>query len=204
MLQYSQGERWNGGNAVYKDEKYGFYFVHDFNQFEPLSAQIGLVQYKYRKRVDHFYEMIREPTLFIRYVRSFNHDSRDKTKEIEFIENYHDEINRYLKSFNPKNQIIYIANDTIISDKVKLFSVECDHGNHAARFPIEDNSDLKEMFDHFSIPNQKANLKWYKRRRCERFLLRHLNQISTIIKFCQSKTYIHDRQFDEFYIDVRP
>lgn len=85
---------------VYFNSKVNIHFYHDFNAIDPLESQIPIQQKKYGRRIKRLYDDIRQPTLFIRYC---------KTSEDEaFINNNKEEILKFLQSYNPENQILYI------------------------------------------------------------------------------------------------
>ena len=85
---------------VYFNSKINVHFYHDFNAIDSLESQISVQQKKYDRRIKRLYEDIRQPTLFIRYC---------KTPEDEaYINNHTEEILKFLQSYNPENQILYI------------------------------------------------------------------------------------------------
>ncbi len=58
--------------GIYRNKRYGFgvSFYHDFSAFIPLKEQLDAVTQKYNRRIHRFYDAIREPTLFIRYINN--------------------------------------------------------------------------------------------------------------------------------------
>lgn len=85
---------------VYFNSKVNIHFYHDFNAIDPLESQIPIQQKKYDRRIKRLYDDIRQPTLFIRYC---------KTSEDEaYINKNKEEILKFLQSYNPENQILYI------------------------------------------------------------------------------------------------
>ena len=81
LLSQSQNEHKN-----YKNIKYGFYFFHDFDKYIPLSSQLDVVKKKYNRRIERFYNAIKEPTLFIRYISDEKKTSDGKSEELAWIE----------------------------------------------------------------------------------------------------------------------
>lgn len=88
----------------YFDEKYRMWFFHDFDQYHSLKSQLPSVKAKYLRRIYRFYEDIKEPTLFVRYI------SDETEEELEYIKKNHTKIKDLLKSFNQENDVLYIAN----------------------------------------------------------------------------------------------
>lgn len=85
---------------VYYNEKINAHFYHDFNGYDPLESQIPEQQKKYDRRIKRFYDDIQQPTLFVRYCKT----PEDET----YIRKNKEKILKYLQSFNPENQILYI------------------------------------------------------------------------------------------------
>ena len=85
---------------VYYNEKINAHFYHDFNGYDPLESQITEQQKKYDRRIKRFYDDIQQPTLFVRYCKT----PEDET----YIRKNKEKILKYLQSFNPENQILYI------------------------------------------------------------------------------------------------
>lgn len=115
---------------VYENRDLDVVFVHDFTKYKPLSYQMEAVQEKYGRRVERFYNSIRRPTLFLRYI-----ESRD---QFEYITGHRDEIIRRLKSYNQYNQIVFIANDYAVIEECKelveaLYIVKPDENDTVAR-----------------------------------------------------------------------
>ena len=179
----------------YKNE-YDIQFFHDFNARDALAEQLPAVQEKYARRIARFYEMIAEPTLFIRYIDSAIRDESGRSCELVYIEQHAEAIKAFLKSFNPGNDIIYIANAEEKSESVKLFSVEKDPGDIVTWVPREKNAELKALLESFTVPGQEANnLKGkeaaeYRRRR---------ELTGTAVKLASRlglrKTYVHDKRY---------
>lgn len=61
----------------YFDEKYRMWFFHDFDQYHSLKAQLPDVKAKYLRRIDRFYEDIKQPTLFVRYISDETEEELD-------------------------------------------------------------------------------------------------------------------------------
>ena len=148
----------------YRNEKYGVSFFHDFDEFTSLAEQLPAVVEKYERRINRFYEMIKEPTLFIRYISSQGLDENGKSKELDFIENNLDRINGLFKSFNPDNDIIYIANDGVISDKIHIYNVPAGEGDVVCRWPTDHNAELEYLLVGFEYDKRLENAAVFQRK----------------------------------------
>lgn len=123
-------------HSIYRNKE-GISFYHDFNEYQPLSEQIENVKRKYERRIARFYQDICEPTLFIRYISGENGMS-----EVNEIEKNIQNILCLLKSYNPNNEILFIANAELHSDVIDIFYVEKDKDDVVARRPFEKNREL--------------------------------------------------------------
>lgn len=83
----------------FRDKKYNFLCNHDIK--ENFDKEYDAIYDKYIKRAKRFIESIKNPTCFFRAVRS--------EKEIEYIINHADYIERILKRYNSNNAIVYIV-----------------------------------------------------------------------------------------------
>ena len=90
--------------AHYYNKKTDIHFFHDFNPSIPLKKQIVTVQEKYKRRIDRFYKDIQEPTLFVRYCSN--------EVDEEYVKKNGSKILRFLRSYNPKNQILYVMHSS--------------------------------------------------------------------------------------------
>ena len=86
--------------SYYWNSQTDIHFFHDFNSTASLSNQISSVQIKYQRRIDRFYKDIKEPTLFVRYCN-------DELEE-DYIRTHGLDILQLLRSYNSRNQILYI------------------------------------------------------------------------------------------------
>ncbi|MCT2879333.1 hypothetical protein EFR42_08575 [Lactobacillus delbrueckii] len=62
-----------------------------------------------------------------------------------------------MKSYNPDNQIIFIGDLNIRSDKIKIYNVEVDKGDIVSRSPIYNNVELYPIMKKYRIENQDYN-----------------------------------------------
>lgn len=148
--------------ATYKNLKYNLYFFHDFSKYYSLKKQLKKVEAKYSRRINRFYKEISKPTLFIRYISDLKKDEKGKFIELEWIENNIEYIKNVLKKFNPKNEIIFVANDCIKSDKIKIYNVQPDENDLVARLFFEKNEELKKLFESFEFDKKDHNLEMFR------------------------------------------
>jgi len=111
--------------AYYRNVALNIDFYHDFSMYKSIDKQFEAFKTKYERRISRFYKDICEPTLFLRYVTSY---------DVEYIESNHEKIEALLKSFNPQNKLIYIQNkgESAIT-KGQAYVVEKDEGDSVAR-----------------------------------------------------------------------
>ena len=146
--------------AWYKNDKYNIWFYHDFDRYKSLEKQIGRVQEKYLRRIKRFYLTISQPTLFIRYIDT--ESDTNGQSELEYIEENLERIMALIKSFNAENDILFIANEGVYSQKIKIYNVKKDEGDTVARNPVSDSPLLSELFESFDSPDKQANIERYK------------------------------------------
>lgn len=116
-------------------------FIHDFNEN---CDNTVLIQDKYQRRIQRFYQDIKSETLFVRYIINQG--------EYKYILKKHDKISKLLKSFNSNNDIIYIVNDDIkinyffnFLKSIKVYSVEKDLNESVAKKFLDKNIKLKKI-----------------------------------------------------------
>lgn len=179
---------------IYRNTKYDFDFYHDFNPYSELRQQLPDVQAKYSRRIQRFYESIRRPTLFIRYI-SDESKIEGKPKELIWIEDNYDYIITLLKSFNSDNDILFIANEGVTSDKIKIYNVKKDKNDTVARQPFSKNTFLFEKFNSIDFPNKERNIKRYKKKYGTIGKMRkRLNALIIMVKKRFIKEYTHEKQ----------
>ncbi len=177
-------------------DRYDVQFFHDFNMWEPLADQLPAVQDKYERRIRHFYQVTAEPTLFFRYMDDRILDADGTIHELRYIEDNYDHVMAVLKALNPENELILIANESVKSEKLKIYSVEKDKGDVVARVPREKNKELGALLDSLTIENQEANrLKGAAAaRRRKKIELRHKAE-KAAAKLGLKKPYRHDKTY---------
>lgn len=114
------------------DIKYGYSFFHDVNS--DLSSEYDTILKKYTRRISRLIENAKEPTIFVRAIRSKD--------EVQYINKEYKFIDSVIKKYNEKNKIVYLTTDTIgpLSDCVLSFKLNIpDYGYDAVS--------LRNMFD---------------------------------------------------------
>ena len=126
---------------IFRNKKYQIDFYHDFNLQEPFEMQLPKVREKYARRIQNFYEVIKKPTLFVRYIEN-QYEYDRLCKEYKSILNM-------LKQFNQNNEICFIGNtDLVLSNKASfyVYTVEKDQNDVVARKFLEKNDSLKRLW----------------------------------------------------------
>ena len=187
----------------YKNVDYNVQFYHDFNRFESLDKQLPSVKAKYDRRIKRFYETIKEPTIFVRYI-SDDYKIDGKSTELIWIEENYDYIISSLKSFNPNNDIIFIANEGVISNKISIYNVRKDKGDRITRSPIINNinSELRSLFENKVDTSNRNAIRWERKKIRLRKLIKNLFSLKYLKKQLQfgfyrviKKNYNHPHQY---------
>ena len=176
---------------IYRNTKYNIDFYHDFNPYCELKQQLPNVKAKYIRRITRFYESVKRPTLFVRYI-SDECKIEGKSKELIWIEDNYDYIIALLKSFNSNNDILFIANEGVTSDKIKIYNVNKDENDTVARHPFSKNTFLFEKFNSIDFPNKKNNIKRYKKK--YGIISKIQKKINALLKKMFMKAYAHEKQ----------
>ena len=181
----------------YKDEKYNFYFFHDFNRYESLEKQYPKVSQKYDKRIKRFYSSIKKPTLFFRYIKSEPKVSNSTSIELKYIEENYTHIMAVLKSFNSQNEIVFISDETLCSNVISIFHSKRDANDVVARSPILNNQKLYSTLAHINFPSKEANLQRYqhKYKKKHSFFQRKKAQLKSFLIKTIFSDYIHSKVF---------
>ena len=120
----------------YRNHPLDIDFFHDFSAFKSFDSQIGGVTEKYNRRIKRFYQVIAQPTLFLRYVNG---------KEIDYINTNYKHIVDTLQSFNAENRIIFVSNDDYcgrFGAKIPVYYVKKDPNANNARAFLDGNDEL--------------------------------------------------------------
>ncbi|MBR6770927.1 MAG: hypothetical protein IKM28_06770 [Lachnospiraceae bacterium] len=182
--------------AHYKNTKYNISFFHDFDRYIPLKEQLPKVQEKYNRRIHRFYQSISEPTLFIRYI-SDQEMVEGKSKELIYIEQNYEQILAVLKSFHAKNEILFIANEGVSSDKLVIYPVQKDKNDLVARSPLYKNAVLLEQFSRIDLPGKQENIRRYRQKEKDKtkIFYRLKSKVTAIGKRLFLKEYIHESRY---------
>ena len=111
---------------------------------------------KYTRRIKRFYSDIKEPTLFVRYIKD--------QSELCWIESNMVKINQLLKSFCKYNDIVFVGNMGLTSEKIGIYSVIKDKNDSVARMFLLKNLELNTMIESIPNENKERNLELYKRK----------------------------------------
>lgn len=193
FLDYENLYQHKDNLAHYINMRYHISFYHDFNPYVSLEKQLPSVKEKYERRIKRFYQNIEEPTLFIRYIS--NEDGTNK--ELKWLEENFEKLLKLLQSFNNKNNIIFIANENVISDKIKIYHVEKDENDTVARKFFDKNQELCEFFNSLEYPLRYENLKRYlkKKKNEEKSLNQVKKKIKKKIDTRFRKKYVHEMKY---------
>jgi hypothetical protein len=174
----------------YKNIKYDVDFYHDFDRYANLSSQLSSVIEKYEKRIDTFYETIREPTLFIRYIKD--------NKEFEYHSEKYGHVQKLLKKYNANNDIIFIMNGSYQETSFPCYFVEIDENDIVNRNPLITNLELKDLLlRSYEQEQLQKNLEFYRqkqRKSTKAFRLR--KGLRRKVKKVFLKPYVHDKKID--------
>lgn len=182
---------------IFRNDKYNIEFYHDFSAYKPLEEQIISVKEKYNRRIARFYQDIKEPTLFVRYIDE-KKDNNGQFKELKWIEENKDKIDEVLKSYCKYNEIIYIGNSNLTSKVINIFPVEKDNNDNVARKPLEKNEDLNAFLNSIDCTNKKQNIEIYQKkdRQRTRFSMRLNKKIEEKIIYKVKKKYVWNKQYE--------
>lgn len=174
----------------YVNVKYDIHFYHDFDKYKTLEDQIQYVENKYRRRITNFYEKITSKTLFVRYISS--------KEELIYIEKNISRILEVLRKYNQENDIIFIANKDINSDKLEIFYVEADNEDTVARRFIEKNIQLEKYLTSniYDLEKREENINIYISKEKKKKILKIPNKVINLIKSNIFKIKIHSNIYE--------
>ena len=180
----------------YKNTKYEIQFFHDFTKYKSLEKQLPAVEKKYARRIKRFYETIKEPTVFLRYI-SDESLVEGKSKELIWIENNYDYIMNVIKRYNRENSIIFIANEGVRSEIIEIHNVTPDAGDHVARYPLEVNESLQRIFSNIEKENREKNIQRYeqKLKKEQRLYNRIYRKVCSFMEEKLLREYVHKKLY---------
>lgn len=174
--------------AYYYDKGSKIHFFHDFSPYKSFDEQYEGFESKYIRRINRFYETIKQPTIFMRYCHNID--------ELKYISDNMDDILSLIRRFNSQNRIIFITsfeNDFNIDD---LYYVEKDVGETVAKRFFEKLPELQSYLISNSALNSEIqnNLKIYKRTKRKRLVSKIYKKIMRIFR---KKIYVHRLQYKQ-------
>lgn len=133
LLQYS------GEPGKWYSNRYVISLFHDFNPYEKVKDQISKVNRKYERRFARLYNVITEPTLFVRYIKD--------AEEAYYISSQYDRILDTIKCYNSENNIVYVGNDDIreYCHFPNVLFVKPDDNDYVARHFLKQAPELEEF-----------------------------------------------------------
>lgn len=133
LLQYS------GEPGKWYSNRYVISLFHDFNPYEKAKNQIPEVNRKYERRFARFYNVITEPTLFIRYIKD--------AEEARYISAKYDQIIDTIKCYNSTNSIVFVGNVDIreYCHFSNVLFVKPDDNDYVARHFLKTVPELEEF-----------------------------------------------------------
>jgi Putative papain-like cysteine peptidase (DUF1796) len=121
---------------IIHNTKYKTIFLHDFPVGETVAEHLPANRKKYQRRIERFYRSLRQGALCVRYIAD--------QKECDYWESNLTHLLSLLQQFNEKNEVLFIANSDVNSEKLYLYSVDKIPGGLVADFFINSNKRLFE------------------------------------------------------------
>ncbi len=183
--------------AHYHEDVYHFYSFHYFDKYKSLDSQYESVKNKYDRRIERFLQSIKQPTLFLRYISSEEVDADGKSVELKWIEDNYDYTISVLKRFNKDNDIVFIGDETVKSEKIRIFEVQRDVGDKVSRSPIVNNKELYPILSNVDFCGKQENILRYNKKEKKKKSIINRKKTKAIIvlknkfckEYCHSKTY---------------
>ena len=120
-------------------------FLHDFPVGKPLTEHLPANRKKYQRRIKRFYKTLRQGALCVRYMAD--------QKECDYWESTFTRLLSLLQQFNKNNEVLFIANSDVNSEKLYLYSVDKVPGGLVADFFINSN---KQLFEDLILKNLRG------------------------------------------------
>lgn len=195
-LSYENLEQSINNRKNYHDKKYNVFYFHDFDQYKSLKSQYRNVFEKYNRRILRFLEKIKKPTLFIRYISCEKTNKNGQSEELSYIEKNIENIQKTIRKYNEKNDIIFIANENVKSNTIYIYNVNNDKNDIVSRSPILNNIELYNLLKDIEVKNRKENIKRYTKKEKVKKISKVINKIKKDIKKIVFKKYIHDKEYN--------
>ncbi len=182
----------------YQDGIYHFIYWHDFSMYYSLEKQYEAIKSKYDRRIHRFLQAIKEPTLFVRYIPTEDLDENNKAIDLNWIEDNYDRILSVIKRYNPENDIVFIGDETVKSDIIKVYNVNKDEGDIVSRLPIINNKELYPILSSAEFPGREENIERYlkKQKKNKSFCFRLKKETIAFFTRHFHKVYKHPKTFD--------
>lgn len=195
FFEYENLEQSSTLHQVYRDSKYNIEFFHDFDPKRDLKKQYKKVRKKYERRIRRFYNKIQNTTLFIRYI-----ESQD---ELEYIENNIEFVYNTIKKSNSNNELIFIGNKELMSEKIKIYKVEKDINDAVARKPLEKNVELWKFLNEMPYKYRDVNMQKFlnKTKKNKNIMRKVIGKVKGIRKeylIKEKKDFIYVKQFNKY------
>lgn len=135
--------------------------------------------------------------MFVRYIDD-KKDNNGYFKELKWIEENKNKIDKLLKSFCENNEIIYIGNSCLTSDAIDIFTVEKDANDSVAREPLEKNKELKCFLESINCQNKENNIEIYKKKKAkeQRLYRRIKKKMEQKFVYKIRKKYVWIKQYE--------
>ena len=177
----------------YYESKYHFYSFHDFSPYKSLKEQYQGVKEKYVRRINRFLKEIKSPTLFVKYISSENLDSSGKSIELNWIEQNYQYIQDVLKKYNEGNDILFIGDETVVSETIKIYHVLRDKNEKVSKLPIYNNKELYPLLNSIDFPGKEENQQRYRAKRT------FFKRASKKMKRCLQQIFLKEFKYDKTY-----
>ena len=116
---------------------------------------------------------------------------------LDFGDKAYDFKGKILKSYNEYNEILFIANEGVTSNKIPIYNVEKDDNDNVARNPISKTPVLLEKFTVFDVQDKHKNIERYiEREKKKNSISNRLKvKIMQLLKSIFLQEYIHEKQY---------
>lgn len=135
--------------------------------------------------------------MFVRYIND-KKDDNGYFKELKWIEENKNKIDKLIKSFCENNEIIYIGNSCLTSEVIDIFTVEKDANDSVAREPLEKNKELKCFLESIYCPNKENNIEIYNKKKAkeQRLCVKIKKKMEQKFVYKIRKKYVWIKQYE--------
>lgn len=167
----------------YYSKAFDSWFLHDFDDYIPLSKQLGYVKKKYRKRTKRMFHDILRPSLFIHQCET--------QEDVDYIEKNYERLRQMVKKYNNENEILFLINIYQKgSEKIFIKTAHAPEGEELiTKSPLIETPKLNTYFSNLLPKQSKKKTKLTFRRIYYHFLslyyytkgqYKHKNKVSTM------------------------